>query len=125
VSIWIAKLLGPVILALSIPMITSPDRLQTVTRRFLADPPLVLVSGVLAMTAGLTIVNTHNLWVADWRVIITCFGWALILGGVIRVAAPGLVDRVGNGMLNRASLTRVVGVLWGSLGAFLSYQAYL
>lgn len=59
-AIWIADFLGPVILVLSIPMIVTPASLQETARRFLADRPLVLISGVLAMTAGLSIVNTHN-----------------------------------------------------------------
>ncbi|MGE0625673.1 MAG: hypothetical protein AB7I04_13070 [Pseudomonadales bacterium] len=124
-TIWIAGLIGPVILALSIPMITAPEKLQETTVRFLADPPLVLVSGVLAMTAGLSIVNTHNLWVLDWPVIVTVFGWALTLGGVTRVAFPQVVDRVGASMMNQRVLTRVMGVVWLLIGAFLTWKAYL
>jgi hypothetical protein len=59
----------------------TPTSLQETTRRFLADSPLVLISGVLAMTAGLSIVNAHNVWVLDWILIVTLFGWALVLGG--------------------------------------------
>lgn len=38
-AIWIAKLLGPVIVALAIPMMVTPRTLQETTRRFLADSP--------------------------------------------------------------------------------------
>ena len=34
-----------------------------------------LILGMFALLAGLAIVNTHNLWVSDWRVIITILGW--------------------------------------------------
>ena len=61
-TIWIAKLIGPILVAVSVPMIVTPSRLQETTRRFLADSPLILVSGVLAMTAGLAIVNSHSVW---------------------------------------------------------------
>ena len=30
-----------------------------------------LILGMFALLAGLAIVNTHNLWVSDWRVIST------------------------------------------------------
>jgi hypothetical protein len=93
--------LGPVILVLAIPMIVTPRSLQETTRRFLADSPLVLVSGVLAMTAGLSIVNTHNVWALDWTLIVTLFGWALVLGGATRVVAPRVVDDVGSAMMDR------------------------
>lgn len=123
-TIWISKFLGPVILALSIPMIVTPTSLQETTRRFLADSPLVLISGVLAMTAGLSIVNTHNVWVLDWTLIVTLFGWALLLGGASRIVAPRVVDRVGGAMMDRPTMTRIAGVFWAFLGAFLTLKAY-
>jgi len=123
-AIWISKLIGPVILALSVPMIVTPRRLQETTRRFLADSPLILISGVLAMTAGLSIVNTHNVWVLDWTLIVTLFGWALVLGGASRIVAPRVVDAVGGAMMDRPTMTRIAGAFWALLGGFLTFKAY-
>ena len=123
-TIWICKLIGPVILALSIPMIAAPAQLQETSRRFLADSPLVLISGILAMTAGLSIVNTHNVWVFDWPLIVTLFGWALVLSGASRIVAPRVVDRVGGAMMDRPTMTRIAGAVWGVLGIFLTFKGY-
>jgi len=123
-AIWISKFLGPIILVLGIPMIVAPTGLQETTRRFLADSPLVLISGVLAMTAGLSIVNTHNVWVLDWRLIVTLFGWALVLGGASRIIAPRIVDHVGGAMMDRPTMTRIIGVFWAFLGVFLTFKGY-
>lgn len=124
-SIWIAKFLGPVILALAVPMIATPVRLLETSKRFLADSPLVLISGVLAMIAGLSIVNSHNIWKWNWTVLVTLFGWALILSGVARIVAPAVVDKVGSSMMDRPGTTRFVGALWGLLGAFLTLKGYM
>jgi uncharacterized protein YjeT (DUF2065 family) len=123
-AIWISKFLGPVILLLGIRMILAPASLQETTRRFLADSPLVLISGVLAMTAGLSIVNTHNVWVLDWTMIVTLFGWALVLGGAARIVAPRTVDKVGRAMMDRPTMTRIAGACWVALGAFLTFKGY-
>ena len=123
-SIWISKLLGPVILVLSIPMIIMPASLQETTKRFLADSPLILISGVLAMTAGLSIVNTHNIWVLNWPLIITLFGWALVLGGASRIIVPRIVGKVGWAMMGSPAITRIVGAFWALLGAFLTLKGY-
>ena len=123
-AIWISKFLGPVILTLSITMIVTPTSLQETSRRFLADSPLVLISGVLAMTAGLSIVNTHNVWVLDWALIVTLFGWAFLLGGALRIIAPRIVQRAGGAMMDRPTLTRILGVFWALLGAVLTLKAY-
>lgn len=73
-------------------MIVTPTRLQEIAGRFLANGPLVLISGVLAMVAGRSIVNTHNIWIVDWTLIVTVFGWALVLGGASRIIAPQVAD---------------------------------
>jgi len=123
-SVWIAKFLVPIFVLLSVPLITTPTRLQEIARQFLADSPLVLISGVLALTAGLAIVNSHNVWVLGWPVIITLFGWALVISGAARVAAPGIVDEVGGAMMDRPVLTRIAGLFWGALGAYLCVKGY-
>jgi len=123
-AIWIAKLLGPVFVTLSLAMIINPKRLQETTRQFLADSPLILISGVLAMTAGLSIVNSHNVWVMAWPVIITLFGWALVLGGAVRIVLPSIIEDVGGRMMDRPGVTRIAGLFWGALGVFLTLKGY-
>ena len=124
-AIWISKFLGPLILVLSIPMIFTPARFQETTRRALTDSPLVLISGVLAMTAGLSIVNTHNVWALNWSLIVTVFGWALVVSGASRIIAPRTVDKVGGAMMDRPIMTRFVGAFWALLGAFLTFKGYV
>jgi len=123
-TIWIAKLIGPIIVVLSVPMIIKPAALEQTTRQFLEDRPLILVSGVLAMLAGLAIVNTHNVWVFGWPLIVTLFGWGLVLGGAARVIAPGVVHDVGGAMMGQPELIRVAGVSWAALGAYLTFEGY-
>jgi uncharacterized protein YjeT (DUF2065 family) len=124
-AIWISRFLGPIILTLSIPMTVTPSNLQETTKRFLADSPLVLISGILAMTAGLSIVNTHNVWSLDWTLIVTLFGWALVLGGASRILSPKAVERIGSTMMDRPTLTRIMGAFWALIGVFLTFKAYV
>lgn len=123
-SIWIAKLLGPVLVVLSIHMLTAPARLQTTTAEFLADSPLILVSGVLVMVAGLSIINSHNIWSWDWRLIITLLGWAFVISGASRIIAPQLARNMGESMMNRPLMTRIMGLVWGAFGLFVTYHGY-
>jgi len=64
-EIWTSKFLGPIVFALAVPMIFTPRSLNEVTKGFLEDKPLILISGVLAMIAGLSIVNSYNIWKLD------------------------------------------------------------
>lgn len=124
-SIWIAKLLGPVLVVAAITMIASPRYINEMASEFLKSSALIFFSGVLAMIAGMAIVNTHNVWMAEWPVVITVFGWAMVIGGAVRMAAPNVVQTIGGKMLDNPTLTRVFGVLWAVVGAYLSYEGYL
>ncbi len=121
-SIWIARLLGPIILLLAISMVARPAALLALSRQFLTDKPLILISGILATLAGLLIVNVHNVWYWGWPVIITLFGWALLIGGAVRILSPDLVNDLGNRMLEADGLVRWIGGLWALLGGYLSCQ---
>jgi hypothetical protein len=124
-SFLIARLLGPILIVAAIPMIGSPRGMEALVRSFLQSPALIYVTGIGVLAAGLAIVNAHNRWAADWTVLITLFGWALVIGGAFRVVAPGLVVRIGQRMENFSALTRPAGLIWAAIGAVLSAKGYL
>ena len=60
------------------------------------SPALIFISGLFTLAAGLAIVLNHNVWTADWRVLITLLGWLGIIGGLIRILLPQQVIAIGN-----------------------------
>ena len=80
-SEYIARLIGPVMLIIGIGMIggmlTEGDAYSSLLKEFIGSRALIFMTGVLALVAGLAIVNAHNLWVRDWRVVVTILGWLL------------------------------------------------
>ena len=123
-SILIARLLGPLLVVAGLTMLANPKDPLEVARQFLASRALIYLAGILALLAGLAIVNTHNLWVADWPVVITLFGWLAILGGILRIGFPALTKSIGEKMLARPSQLRIIGLVQAALGVFLMYVAY-
>jgi hypothetical protein len=123
-SFFIAKLLGPVLTAAAIPMIVNPNYLKEIANEFLKARALIYITGVMVMLGGLSIVNKHNIWVMGWPVMITLFGWAMIIGGAFRVVLPSAVMSIGGSMLEKSIMTRILGVVWLFVGAYLSYKGY-
>src|SRR5262249_19914566 len=80
-SRYIARLMGPVLLAIGIGMVvgfmTEGDGYPALMKEFLGSRALIFLTGALTLVAGLAIVNAHNLWVPDWRVVVTVLGWAV------------------------------------------------
>ncbi|NKB53486.1 MAG: hypothetical protein GKR97_14910 [Rhizobiaceae bacterium] len=123
-SILIAKLMGPVVLVAAIAMLKDPDDLLSMGREFLKSRALIFISGVLALLGGLAVVNFHNIWIASWPVVITLFGWAMVIGGAMRIALPNVVESIGGAMLKHSSMVRVMAIIWLSFGVGISYVGY-
>jgi hypothetical protein len=124
-SILLAKLMGPMLLVLGLFVAFNPAQMRRIGREFLDSDALIFLSGVITLPVGLAIVVTHNVWVADWPVVITLFGWIAIAAGIARIALPGPLKRIGEAMLEKTSLTTIPGVLMAMLGGYLAMQGYL
>ncbi|MHA1518100.1 MAG: hypothetical protein ACTSYK_05785 [Alphaproteobacteria bacterium] len=123
-SVFLAQLIGPVMLVAAISMLINRDSQRAMARAFLDSPPLIYISGVLVMTVGLAIVLNHNVWVADWRVIITLFGWMATIGGAIRILCLSAVKKIGTAMLDKPWAFAIGGNVWLVIAAVLIYFGY-
>jgi len=91
-SRYIARLMGPVLLIIGIGVIAGlfVEGESYSMKEFIGSRALIFITGVLALLAGLAIVNAHNLWVPDWRVVVTVLGWLFILRSIMNlVSGPG------------------------------------
>jgi hypothetical protein len=124
-SLFLARLMGPVALLAGISLLFNREAYLAMAKEFMQSPALIYLSGLLTMIAGVAILLAHNLWVADWRVIITVTGWLATIGGAIRIALPGQTRALGAAMLeSRTALYAGAGV-WLVAGALLCYFGYL
>jgi hypothetical protein len=123
-SRYLAKLIGPLFVAIGLGLLLNQSLFRAVGQEFLASHALIYVSGLLTLPAGLAIVLAHNVWAGDWRVIITILGWLGVIGGAARIILPQLVVSVGTGMLSLAWMPLLAGIFVLVLGAVLSYCGY-
>lgn len=123
-SIFIARLMGPLVIVVGLTALITPKWLQEVAQEFLASRALIFLAGVMALLIGLAVVNTHNIWTAGWPVIITLFGWLAIAGGILRIGFPALTKSLGEAMLAKQSALRGIAACQVALGAYLSFVGY-
>lgn len=116
-SVFIARLIGPVMLVIGLAVFANQRAFRDLAEEFLASRALTFLSGLLIMPVGLAIVLTHNIWAVDGRVMITLFGWANLIGGAIRLAAPAYVMQTGRAMLKRPYFIPVAAAIWVVAGA--------
>jgi hypothetical protein len=123
-SIFLAKLIGPVFLAGAVGLFANAAAYRAMAQEFLRSPALIYLSGLLTMTAGVAIVLTHNVWIADWPVLITIFGWLGAIGGALRIILPAQVKTVGEAMVKSQAAMMIGGAGWLVIGALLTYLGY-
>ena len=124
-SLFLAKLIGPVMLVLGAALLINARDFRTVMDEFIRNPTLAFITGLMALPAGLAIVLTHNVWVANWRVLITLIGWLTIIKGAIRLLAPAQVTNVGRRLLAKPQVLTTAAVIWIALGAVLCFFGYV
>jgi hypothetical protein len=120
----IARLVGPVLAAIGIGMLTNQTVYRQMGGQFLAGFPFIYFSGILALVAGLAILNAHHVWTRDWRSLITALGWVMSIVGVYRIIAPQFVNFVGTSVLAHGGFFTGTGIVLLALGGFLTFKGY-
>jgi|SRR6476469_6734751 hypothetical protein len=124
-SLFIARLIGPVMLVVGLAVLANPAGFREMAEEFMASRALMFLSGFILMPVGLAIVLTHNVWTADWRVLITIFGWLNTIGGALRLFGPLFVVRAGHAILRQPHFASIAGAVWIALGLLFCFFGYL
>ncbi len=123
-SVYLAKLIGPVVLAIAIGLFVNAKHYRSMAEEGLRSGALIYMSGVLALTAGLAVVLAHNVWAADWRILITLIGWLALIGGAVRIIHPQTSQDMGRWFLKHPQGLTIAGAVWGIVGLILCFFGY-
>jgi hypothetical protein len=123
-SLFLAKLIGPVMLVIGLALFANQRGFRDIAEEFLASRALMFLSGLLIMPVGLAIALTHNVWTANWRVLITLFGWLCAIGGALRLFGPLFVVKAGHALLKQPYFTTVAAAIWVVLGLLFCFFGY-
>ena len=123
-SIYLARLIGPLFLAVGIGALTNGPIYRKLAAQFLDNIALIYVSGILLMIAGVAVVLAHNVWVADWRVLITLLGWIAAIGGALRIVMPQGTEHIGRRILKHPQGLTIAAAIWLAIGTALCFFGY-
>ncbi len=124
-SVYLAKLIGPILLVAGLALVANAGSFRKMAQDIVRIPIFLFLFGLLDLTAGLAIVLAHNVWVADWPLIITLLGWLGIVRGVIRILLPNQLIALASRMVERTTVFYVGGGATLVLGAVLCFFGYI
>lgn len=123
-TMLLAKMWGPVILAIGFGVFVSRDYYLKIYRDLEKETLAVLIFGMVGMAAGIAQVLAHNVWGTLPQIIISLFGWGLFLKGAAFAISPRFVDWSGDWVANN-KLIPTVGVFMLVVGGYLCWVGYL
>ena len=125
VSIFLARLLGPLLLLPGMGLLVNPRAFRTMATEVVGSVTLVYLFGLLDFAAGLAIVLVHNVWTVNWRVLITLIGWLLLIRGAARILITDTLIGYSKALIRNKRLYPVSGGVLVILGLVLCYFGYV
>jgi hypothetical protein len=122
ITIFLAQIWGPIILALGIGVFTSRNHYRQLYRDLEKETLAVLSFGIFGMVLGIIHIQIHNAWDTVAQIIVSLLGWSLLLKATLFILAPKIVDR-GSEWAAKANLLPIAGVLM-LCGGYLSWVGY-
>lgn len=123
-SIFIAQLLGPMFVVVGVALLFKPTMFRTMLPEFIKSPVWLYFAGFCGLLAGLALVLTHNVWTADWRLIITLIGWFTLIRALISIFQPQWIVEAGTAIMQNRGIFTGAAVLNLLIGMVLTYFGY-
>jgi uncharacterized protein YjeT (DUF2065 family) len=114
-----------VMLVLGLSYLLATEHWVKLAREILETPHRFLVGALGLLAAGLVVVVAHNWWHPSLGVVVTVFGWILVLKGAAFLLFPQISRGVtgwSDGLLKTS--VRVGGLVLTVLGAILTYVTW-
>lgn len=123
ISIFLGKVLGLYLIAVSGLYVFRQKYINEVINDYKHSISLKLTNGILALIIGLLIIVSHNIWVWDWRFIITAIGYISTVKGIFILYFPEKIDRAGE-TIAKGNTMKIIGVITLACGLILLYKGF-
>ena len=121
-SIFLAKVLGLYLVIVPLAVLVNRKHLPRLVEEFSTNVGLNILASIFALVLGLLLVVSHNVWTADWRVLVTILGWLTLAKGVVRLLFLERMQKLS--ALSLKPWWAVVLVLFVLVGLYLSYVGF-
>ncbi len=105
-------------------MLVKHEFVKSAMEDVLAQRGLYFVLALLTFVIGLLVVVSHNVWTKDWQVAITIFGWALLVGGLVRLYFSEAVHKSARDFLKAPAKLKIIGAVFLAIGVYLLIHVY-
>ncbi|EKE21446.1 MAG: putative membrane protein [uncultured bacterium] len=84
-SIYLAKLIGLSFIFIGAALFFKPHDFQNTIKGIAKSNAIMTLVTIIPLVVGIALITSHNVWVANWSVIITIIGWLIFINGIARL----------------------------------------
>lgn len=123
-SLFLARLIGLMSILMGLSMLLRRKMLMNVFHELAKSAAISYILGTLLVVMGLILILMHNIWNVGYQLVITLFGWLLLLEGSIYLfASTRLIKKYIAGLDNK-KMYYFIGVAYVLVGAYLAYVGF-
>ncbi len=123
-SIFLAQAFSIYLIVLGLAMLLKRKRFLLVVDELIASPASLFIVAVLTLILGIILVLSHNIWVANWPVVITILSWLTLLAGVFRTFFPELIIKFAKN-IHHMGFYYTVSIVSLALGGYLGCLGFI
>ena len=123
-SIFLAKAIGLYCLIVGFALLVKGSKIKPLMNELIDISALSFVGGFIALILGILLITSHNIWIADWRVVITLVGWAAFMKGIFLVGFTEFTLKMSQKWLKCDMAYYLSSVFVLLVGVFLIYHGY-
>jgi hypothetical protein len=119
VSVFFARLWGSFEIIFGLLFIITGQLGKTI--EMTDNKAFVISTGYITLLMGLVTVILHNIWVPDWRVVITILGWSTVIKGIMKIGFPEHIHKQAQRFKKKQMFSAAFLIL---LGAWLFWVSF-
>ncbi len=104
ISLFLSKITALYLVIGSIGILINAKRFAAWVKTLKTDV-YIYIGGAFSLVIGLLMVLSHNIWVADWPVVVTVMGWLALIKGIMIMWYPDAVIKMSK-IYHRRSVPR-------------------
>ncbi|EFB40599.1 MULTISPECIES: hypothetical protein [Parachlamydia] len=125
ISHFLARLLGVMLVVIYGSYFFNRAFYRRLWQDVLDHPAIIILSGFITLLCGLLVVLSHDIWIPDWRGLITFLGWLMVFAGIARLVFPAQVAQFGQNLIKKdGSFLDIISGIMFLIGLYLLYVSF-
>lgn len=120
-AIGFASIFGPFLIIMGLWMLFYYDNMMKMITSAKNTPAVFCVTGVISLLVGLTVITNFNMWSWSLAVLVTIYGWWMVLKGFMTFFLPQMLIKCTMSNTKWLKVKGIIPLVWGLGMCWLAY----